>query len=335
MYLSARIALSAATLAAMTLGSVAQPLKISTNASPTHWLSVEGINPFIECVESATQKQITFQYYPSSQLASMTETIDALNNGLADIAYISIVAYSDRLPINGIAQLPGMGSTAKQATVAMRKVLDQDGPFLQEFINNQMQPLFVSMTTPYQVLSRQKAFESVESYKNAKIRTSGGVLTLSLKALGAAPVELPPGDIYVAIQQGTVDAAVLSMPSFNSYKLQEQAKWISVNAPLGNTASVVAMDANKWKNLTPEQQSAFASCSEIVENHLAEYFDASNLRWIEEFASEGIAMHEYTEEELKELAAALGKVTEEYISRLNNRGLPASDALSIYEKALP
>jgi TRAP-type transport system periplasmic protein len=318
----------------LTAPSLAETFKLSTNSSPTHWSSAEGFIPFMDCVRRETSDQVTFEFFPSSQLASTTESLNAVNSGLVEVSYLALSVLSERMPISGISMLPDLGDSAVHATRAMRKVLDTDGPFRQEFANNRVHPLFIIMNPPYQVLSRNAVFATANAFKGKKIRSSGSALTLALQSLGAAAVEITPSDIYLALQQGVVEGAVLSLPSVKSYRLQEVVKWISRNGSFGNAAAVLALDKARWDALSPDKQNAMTTCSAAIEEHVAQYLDASNSQLASEFSAKGIKMHEYSPQEWGEVASVLREAAHAYVSRLNSRGLPGQQAYEMYLKAL-
>jgi TRAP-type transport system periplasmic protein len=69
-----------------------------------------------------------------------------------------------------------------------------------------------------------------------------------VKSLGMAPVSLPPGDIYVALQRGTLDGTISSWTTFPVYKLQEVTKY-HVELPLGGSVLMAVMSKKKYDAL--------------------------------------------------------------------------------------
>ena len=70
-------------------------------------------------------------------------------------------------------------------------------------------------------------YGTVDSLKNIKLRAAGGVSTRVAKAWGAAPVTMATGEIYPALQRGTVDALIFYAYGLKDYKFFEVAKTFS------------------------------------------------------------------------------------------------------------
>jgi TRAP-type mannitol/chloroaromatic compound transport system substrate-binding protein len=102
----------------------------------------------------------------------------------------------------------------------------------------------------------KKPLNGVDDLKGLKIRMSG-LLLETFKLAGAAPVRLPPTDIYMSLSQGVIDAATWGTPVDNTaLKLQEIAKnYVNYNMEPGLIVQVlVNMDA--WNSLSPDLQQA-------------------------------------------------------------------------------
>ena len=82
------------------------------------------------------------------------------------------------------------------------------------------------MTGPVQLLSAKAPMTSVAELKGKKIRTTGGWTDL-FKALGAVPVKIGFGELYGALDNGTIDATVNYTPFVKSYKHFEVANHLT------------------------------------------------------------------------------------------------------------
>jgi TRAP-type C4-dicarboxylate transport system substrate-binding protein len=69
-----------------------------------------------------------------------------------------------------------------------------------------------------------KEFKTIASLKNIKLRAAGGVCTRVAKAWGACPVTMATGEVYPALQRGTVDALIFYAYGLKDYKFFEVAK---------------------------------------------------------------------------------------------------------------
>ncbi len=327
-------ALLAGSIGLAAVAASAQPLIVSTNVPATHWSSVRGGEPWMACVRQATDNAVEFQYFPTGQIANVNNALDALNQGVAQIAYIAVVAYSNKLPLNGISMLPDMGETVVEMTRANRKALDAGGPLLQEFTNNKIRPLLINMYPVYQLLSRKEPLDTVEKMKGRKISSGGGVLLLTSNALGVTGVEIAAADVYMALQQGTVDGSILAYASITSYKLQEVIKAVSGNGSFGSAAGIWAIDQGTWDKLPPAHQKAMTDCGLKVEAEMAAWVDASTEALKSEMRASGINVYDFSGPAKIAINEKMKVTRENYLARLNARGLPAQQAYQDYLKAL-
>jgi TRAP-type transport system periplasmic protein len=107
--------------------AAAETLTVSNGLPPTHVVSTHGFDPWMACVEEATQGEVDFNHFPSGQIAAVGESLNALEIGLADVAFTSSTNESSKLPLNNMANLPGFGQTLAEKTAAYRTVVDK-GP---------------------------------------------------------------------------------------------------------------------------------------------------------------------------------------------------------------
>ncbi|MFV0493281.1 MAG: TRAP transporter substrate-binding protein DctP [Pseudorhodobacter sp.] len=321
---------------AATLATAANAEKfiVTTNVPPTHWASSQGGVPFMECVTEATGGEIEFDYFHSGQIASFFESLDAVNNGLAQISYIVLSAQTDKLPLTGVTMLPGLGSGAVDTTIATRKVLGKDGPIRDEYTANRIVPLMINVFPPYQMISRGAPFDTLESLQGKKISTGGGTLMVTLAATGATAIQSPAGDIYLSLQQGAVDGTMLSITSITPYKLQEVTKSVSANGHFGVATGIWSIDSDVFSALSEDKQTAMRDCGLKVENELAAWADNWTIEQHQELRDAGMSVFDYSEEELAKIGVKLEEVRQDYVQRLEARGMSAQQAYDDYLEAI-
>src|SRR5699024_7900571 len=62
-----------------------------------------------------------------------------------------------------------------------------------------------------QLINKKRPLETPEDYKGLKIRTVGDIWSTMLKSFGASPVNMGAGDVYMAMQTGTIDGATTGL----------------------------------------------------------------------------------------------------------------------------
>lgn len=310
----------------------AEHFTVGNGFSPTHFFGKDLTEPWMTCVEEGTGKGITFDYYPSGQIAAATATLDALNSGLLDISAVSIGYVTNKLPLSGISMLPDMGQTSKQMVAAYRTALKEIPELAEELRANGIQPLVINLFPPYQILARGEPIDTADKFEGKLIRSAGAANTLTLRELGASPVEMPAADIYIALERGTVDAALLGLSSIKNYSLHELVKSISANGQFGSFTTLLGMDRKKYEALSEEFRAVVDQCALKIEAAVGDLMDGEHQALLEEFAGMGITIYEYSDEELAKLSERMRGVEEDFVTRLEARGLPAGRVMEGYKK---
>lgn len=323
-----------ATLAALATASAhAETLVVSNALPPSHVVSTQGFEPWMACVQEATDNEIDFDYFPSGQIAPVGNSIDSLNSGLAQVAFVSPTNEASKLPINGIPLLPGLGETAAELTNNFREVVDSNGPFADELARNNIRPLIVNSLPAYNVMSTGERIDTIDKFDGSKIRVAGGAMIFTVQGLGGVPVEMSAGDMYVALQRGTVDSTLLSYASVKAYGLQDLIESMSNNASFGTSAQMIAIGTDAWDSLSPPHQAALSDCGQKVEMGLAAHLDAEQEQLMEEFATMGIDIFEIPDKDMVAINESLNDVVQSYLKRLEDRGLPGEEAINQYTGA--
>ena len=99
-----------------------------------------------------------------------------------------------------------------------------------------------------------KPVNKVEDLKGMKIRVPGNkIQTEGFNALGATATGMPLGDVYQALQSGTIEGAENPLGTLYGRKLQEVAKYLILDGHVKNFTTWVVSE--KWfSSLTKEQQ---------------------------------------------------------------------------------
>lgn len=249
-YTSLGIALTVAT----TVHAQQHNITVAANVTQMHWLSTQSYEPLQQCITDGTDGEITFQYFPASQLGDAYQMVEVLNSGLANMSLVSPSFASDRLPLNGIPLLPGLGDSAVDVVESYRAALNEDTLIAKELKDKNVHPIAIHVFPPYQILMRGAPVTQVSELEGKKIRAGGGTLNFTASALGGVVVGMGSGDVYLALQQGVVDGTLLSATSIEPYKLNEVVESMSANASLGVAASLWAFDTDTWSAFSPSKR---------------------------------------------------------------------------------
>jgi TRAP-type transport system periplasmic protein len=114
-------------------------------------------------------------------------------------------------------------------------------------------------------VGRSKAFEKPADFNGAKIRApQSQVLSAGLKALGADPSPLPVGEVYGALQNGTVDGMEANLGLIYTNKYYEVAKFVTQNVNLWPFPAAVVCNKAAFDKLSSDQQAAMKAAGPVL-----------------------------------------------------------------------
>ena len=123
------------------------------------------------------------------------------------------------------------------------------------------------------------------------------IQTKGFEVLGATPVGMALGDVYTALQQGTIDGGENPLSTLYGRKHHEVAKYLILDGHVLNFTNWVC-SAEWFNSLTEEQQTALIETGEeagVYNNELQAEADDYYRGLMEE---EGVTVYEPTEEDL-------------------------------------
>ena len=198
---------------------------------------------------------LTLELFPDSQLGNKTDLIDQMLLGepvmtLADGAFFADYGVKDM----GIVFGPFLFDNWDECW----KLVESDWWKDQ---CDQLQAMGIKMIAANWAYGARhtlttKPVNTVEDLKGLQIRVpTNQIQTKGFEVLGATPVGMSLGDVYTALQQGTIDGGENPLSTLYGRKHHEVAKYLILDGHVLNFTNWVCSDL--WfSGLTPEQQEA-------------------------------------------------------------------------------
>ncbi len=203
-------------------------------------------------IEEASDGRIKITIYSGGSLAAGTAALDALRTQVCDIAWIYPQYFSGQFPLSEVISQP-VGITSVPQGVDVMYDLYEKYPELQEEVS-EFVPLMIH-TNPTNKICCTEAHpvHSVSDLKGLTYRASAGTPSDLLLAWGATPIQMAPGDIYQAVQKGTVDGFVFDWSGMVSFGLQEVTKYL-VTYPVYCGPYYLMMNKDSFNELPEDLQ---------------------------------------------------------------------------------
>ena len=162
--------------------------------------------------------EINLKSYPEMSVQG-PEVIRLVRSGQVEIGGAPLTTVSGDVPLLDGFDLPGLHTSME----SVRKA----GQALMPTANKELEKLGVKIIAsnpfPAQVFFCKKPVASIADLKGRKIRVAGPSQGDFLNALGAQPVAIAFGEVYTALERGTVDCAVTGTGTGNAQKWYEVA----------------------------------------------------------------------------------------------------------------
>ncbi|MDY8108757.1 TRAP transporter substrate-binding protein DctP [Fulvimarina sp. 2208YS6-2-32] len=209
--------------------SAAETLTGVTYLPPSYADLAYGSQGFVDFVTDNHADAVTIDFYDSGRLLSADEQLPALRSGTIDFMFHTTSYITRSLPILGITGLPGVVGPLYENPDRLKI-----GSPLFELINTElnkqgltalslgggiMEPEFIWSTG-------SPGIRTLEAIDGKKIRVVSFEATKAIEDFGGAAVRIPSSELYLALQRGTVDAAVANISTINGRSVQEQIKQV-------------------------------------------------------------------------------------------------------------
>jgi len=263
---------------------------------------------FKELIEERSGGKITVDSYPGFQLGSVSELIQNQKSG--QIAMTVGTAGGSTSKALAFLDLPALYSDIEKATAVVAEGTKARALIDQEYGNLNVKVLSI-MPITYRVTSSNVPVRSIEDFAGLKIRTMENPLHMMFwQAIDANPTPLAFSELYVALQQGLVDAQENPLDTIYNSKMYEQQKYIiKSNHVMFYNAYTINKDI--WNSMPPEYQALITETMADLEKWVRETTDNSLVAFEKNLVDAGLEIIEFKDEDFVKMKAAAQPVYDE------------------------
>jgi tripartite ATP-independent transporter DctP family solute receptor len=201
-------------------------LKLGHTGAPNHHYNLT-CEQFRDAVAKRSNGEIEIKIFPSDQLGNQRQLVEGAQLGTVDMVLTSDLQISAFVDSFGVLNLPYLFLDETHVAKAM------DGAAGKAFAADAAQKGLVVLgfwENGFRHVSNSKRpINKLEDMKGLKLRTPNSSVSLeSFKALGALPTPMGFGEIYSALQLGTVDGQENPIAHILTQKWYEVQKFFSL-----------------------------------------------------------------------------------------------------------
>ncbi|WP_422446707.1 DctP family TRAP transporter solute-binding subunit [Thermoanaerobacterium sp. DL9XJH110] len=296
-------------------------LKLSHTGNPQHFYQ-KGAEKFAELVSKNTNDQVKIEIYPSDSLAPQRESVEGAQLGTIDMVLTSTMELSNFESSIGVFDLPFLFSSREKAYAVF------DGPvgekIAKNFENKGLVILAYWENGFRHVTNNKKPIQTPDDLKGMKIRVPESTVYIdTFKALGASPTPISFGELYSALQLGTVDGQENPLAHLINQKFYEVQKYCTLTGHF-YTAEPLVISKIVWDKLTPDQQNAIKEAAMEAGRYERELSKEADEKYLQEAKDKGVQFVE--KPDLDAFRKAVEPVYEKYSAKYGNLLTEVRDA---------
>ena len=274
---------------------------------------------YAKLILERSKGRMKIEIYPVNQLFSDKDLPKALPSGAVDMAQVNMAMWAGLVPSLAVQEMPFFYKDREHFFRAMispgvRNVLDKD------FETKGVKILFW-MDYGYSALIGKKPLRTLEEIKGKRIRVFGEISSEFLRALGAAPVFMSVGEVYLALQRGTIDGVLTSTCSVDERKFFEVTKHFTlIKVGEFQNQPAVLVNLKKYQELPPDLQKLVVEASKEAQDWGLAASLKDTDQCLDNVKAKGMQIYYPTDNEKKRWAEAAKGIMANYLKRTGNVG---------------
>jgi len=303
--------------------------KLVTTWPPNFPIFMDGINRFAKDVKRMSRGQLNIQVFAGGELIPALQTFDAVSQGTVEIGHGAAYYWAGKIPAGQFfTSVPfGMNAQGMNAWLYYGGGLDL---WRELYAGHNLVPFPMGNTGVQMGGWFRKPIESLESLKGLKMRIPGLGGKVIAKA-GVNPVLLAGGEIYTALDRGTIDATEwvgpyhdLRLGLYRAAKYYYYPGWHEPGPTLELTINKKA-----WDTLPKHLQLIVENAAAASNLWMLSEFEARNLEALQTLKNKyHVQVNAFPDDVLRKLKA----LTEETLTEEADKDADFKRVLLAYEK---
>jgi TRAP-type C4-dicarboxylate transport system substrate-binding protein len=208
-------------------------------------------------LDKRTNGAVKIEWHWNNSLVVMPEMLEAVTAGVADMGNFTCPYFGNVFALHGALDSIILFSDKPLAWLKANEALDNEIP---EAAAEWEKAGLVRLKSwgPFNYhMSCIKPVRTLADFKGIKIRATGPINPVILKAAGAVPVGFTHNELYDALTKGTVDGSLTDYDLMFRFKEAEITPYVTRLSIGANPMLSTAINMNAWNKLSPEVQQVF------------------------------------------------------------------------------
>ena len=252
---------------------------------------------FADEIAKRSGGKITIENFWSGAAGAAAEQLKLVGAGALDIASFPGSYFPAQMPfIGAMSALPIVMPNAAKAQEIATALWEKVPAYQEEAKANNVWSLFFKPLNEYHLLCTSP-IRSLKDLENKKIRSQGEYIPLAVKAVGAVPVTVLPGEFYEALQRGTVDCMLLPWDLLNANRLYEVAKYGSTISFGTVISDGMFFNLDKWNSLPDDVKTLMMDTAVDAQAYGLDAIAKLETAALDNMKKEGVEIIEFPDQE--------------------------------------
>lgn len=302
-------------------------LKVSHFVPPTHGFHVDVLDPWLKDLEKRTGGKVQPRLFAgNSPFGKAENQADQVKQGVVDVAWGLNGIPRGRFLRTSIMEMPFVAESADSASRTLWAMLPTS---LAEDYKG-FKVLAVHCHNPGLFHTRTKDLRSIDDVKGLRMRAPNYPTQKLLEHLGAAPVGMPPGQVYENLEKGVIDGAVFPWDAIKGFRLEGQLKH-HLDARVYTSCFHILMNEQKYASLPADVKKAVdETTGAAMVNRFGEWWGRWDQAGLDAVKPRGNVIVPVANEVREKWRAQLQPVTDALLAELEKGGV--ANAKAIYQE---
>jgi TRAP-type mannitol/chloroaromatic compound transport system substrate-binding protein len=263
---------------------------------------------FAKAVAEASDNKFQIQVFAAGEIVPGLAAADAVQNGTVEMCHTASYYYFGKDPTFAFGTSVPFGLNARMQNAWMQfgGAMDLMNDFYKKF---NIYGIPAGNTGAQMGGWFRKEIKDVADFKGLKMRV-GGFAGVILQKLGAVPQQIAGGDLYPALEKGTIDAAEWVGPyddqKLGLYKVAQYYHYPSWWEGCGMVHNFINL--NKWNELSGAYKSIVRGASALANEWMLAKYDASNPAALKRLINDGAQLRPFNQTVLEASYKAANEV---------------------------
>ncbi len=283
----------------------------------TPYVQVE--KDFAKAVEERSGGRVKIETAYSGGLGKGNEVMTLAGRGAIDMASVVPGYYPDQLLFWKVYQIPFVFDSPRQAMETSAAAYEALPVFQDELDKYNVKFLFHQPLGSYNLSGPDENCTTVEDLKGKKIRTFGADIPKAFEAIGAVPVSVGVGEVYEALQRGTLDYSFLNLGNILSNRLHEVGKYVC--GPVMSFAGhLIVIGQDSWNDLPEDIQQIMQEEAEKAGKAYIDDIDRLEQESGKQIEAEGGVIKKFPDSELAKWKEMSPDLLQQWVDSMKERG---------------